>query len=311
MKKILITGGAGYIGSVLSTLLVEKGYLVTVVDNLLHSQDPLSHLFIKKNFMFIKMNIMNFKKLKILVKKNDIIIPLAAYVGAPLCDKHPKLAKSVNYSSVKYLLSILRKNQKIIYPNTNSGYGITKKNIFCTEETPLSPISLYGITKCSAESEVKKFNNSVCLRLATVFGVSYRMRSDLLVNNFVRNAVYNKKLNIFEGNFRRNYIHVIDVASAFYYIIKNFSKMKGNIYNLGLSDANLTKLDLAIRIKRYIPKLKIKKITGFKDIDKRDYYVSNKKIERAGFRPKLKLDDGIKELINFFSHSKSKFINNY
>lgn len=311
MKKILITGGAGYIGSVLSTLLVQKGYSVTVIDNLLHLQDSLSHLFINKNFTFIKMNILNFRKLKILVKKNDIIIPLAAYVGAPLCDKYPKLSQSVNYKSIKYLLSILRKNQKIIYPNTNSGYGITKKNIFCTEETPLSPISLYGTTKCAAESEVIKFNNSVCLRLATVFGVSYRMRSDLLVNNFVMNSVYNKRLNIFEGNFRRNYIHVRDVANAFYYIIKNFNKMKGNIFNLGLSDANLTKIDLAIKIKKYIPKLKIKKIKGLKDIDKRDYYVSNKKIEKAGFRTKITLDDGIKELINFFSNSTSKFINNY
>ncbi len=311
MKKILITGGAGYIGSVLSTLLVEKGYLVTVVDNLLHSQEPLPHLLIKKNFIFIKMNILNFEKLKLLVKKNDIIVPLAAYVGAPLCDRHPKLSKMVNYSSIRYLLSILRKNQKIIYPNTNSGYGITKKNIFCTEETPLSPISLYGTTKCAAESEVIKFDNSVCLRLATVFGVSYRMRSDLLVNNFVMNSVYNKRLNIFEGNFRRNYIHVRDVANAFYYIIKNFNKMKGNIFNLGLSDANLTKIDLAIKIKKYIPKLKIKKIKGLKDIDRRDYYVSNKKIEKAGFRTKITLDDGIKELINFFSNSTSKFINNY
>jgi nucleoside-diphosphate-sugar epimerase len=311
MKKILITGGAGYIGSVLTTLLVEEGYSVTVVDNLLYFQDPLSHLLIKKNFTFIKMDTLNFRKLKKLVKKNEIIIPLAAYVGAPLCDKYPRLAKSVNYNSIKYLLSILRKDQKIIYPNTNSGYGITKKNIFCTEETPLSPISLYGTTKCAAESEVIKFDNSVCLRLATVFGVSYRMRSDLLVNNFVMNSVYNKRLNIFEGNFRRNYIHVRDVANAFYYIIKNFNKMKGNIFNLGLSDANLTKIDLAIKIKKYIPKLKIKKIKGLKDIDKRDYYVSNKKIEKAGFRTKITLDDGIKELINFFLNSTSKFINNY
>jgi nucleoside-diphosphate-sugar epimerase len=311
MEKILITGGAGYIGSVLSTLLVQKGYSVTVIDNLLHSQDPLSHLLINKNFKFIKMNILNFQKLKTLVKTNDVIIPLAAYVGAPLCDKFPKLSKRVNYISIKQLLSILSKDQKIIYPNTNSGYGTTKKNVFCTENTPLSPISLYGITKCAAETEVKKFNNWVSLRLATVFGVSYRMRSDLLVNNFVMNAVYKRKLKIFEGNFRRNYIHVLDVANAFHFIIKNFNKMKNNVYNLGLSNANLTKLDLAKKIKKYVPKLKINKIKGLQDIDKRDYYVSNKKIEKSGFQPKLTLDDGINELVNFFSNSKVKFINNY
>jgi len=198
-----------------------------------------------------------------------------------------------------------------LYPTTNSGYGIGKKNKFCTENSPLNPISLYGITKVKAEEEILKFKNSVCFRLATVFGYSYRMRSDLLVNNFVETALKKKKLVIFEPNFRRNYIHIRDVVDAFIFAINNFEKMKSNTYNVGLSSANLTKIQLAKKIKKDLKFLKIQILNNRKDPDQRDYFVSNKKIEKAGFMPKIKLEDGIKELIIFFSLNKNKILNNY
>ena len=231
--------------------------------------------------------------------------------GAPLCKKNKKEAISVNLHSIKFMMKNITKNNKIIYLTTNSGYGIGKKNKYCDEESPLNPISLYGNTKVAAEKIINKYKNSVCYRLATVFGYSYRMRTDLLVNNFVYRAVKEKKLKIYEPYFRRNYIHIDDVVDGIIFSIKNFKYMKSNVYNLGLSSANLTKYMLAKKIKKQLRFLEIKIVKNKKDPDQRDYYVSNKKIEKKCFKASIKIEKGIKELINIFSISKEKFLNNY
>ena len=311
MKKILITGGAGYIGSKLVTKLVNLNYEVTVLDILKFSSKSLNHLFNYKNFTFIKGDVKNKKLMKKLILKNEFIIPLAALVGAPLCEKNKKEAIEINLKSIKYLMKIINKKNKLIYLTTNSGYGIGEKTKYCDEDTPLKPISLYGRTKVEAENLVMKSKNSVAFRLATVFGYSYRMRTDLLVNNFVFKAVNDKKLTLYEPHFRRNYIHVDDVVDAIIYSIKNFSYLKSNIYNLGLSSANLTKYMLVKKIKRKLNFLKIKIVKNKKDPDQRDYFVSNKKIEKKGFKAKVSIDNGIDELIKIFRYSKEKIINNY
>ena len=311
MNKILITGGAGYIGSKLSTKLVELGYEVTVLDILKFSSKSINHLFSKDNFKFIKGDVRNKKLINKLLKKNQFIIPLAALVGAPLCEKNKKEAISVNLNSIKYLTNSIKKKNKIIYLTTNSGYGVGEKNKYCDENSILKPISLYGRTKVQAEESVMRCTNAVAFRLATVFGYSYRMRTDLLVNNFVYKSYIEKKLTIYEPHFRRNYIHIDDVVNGIIFTIKNFNKLKSNIYNLGLSSANLTKHMLAKKIKRKIKNLKITIVKNKKDPDQRDYYVSNRKIEKKGFKAKIKIEDGIDELIKIFSHSKEKIINNY
>ena len=310
-KKILITGAAGYIGSILATELVKLGYQVVAVDILKYEQNSLSHLHFYENFKFIKGDVTKPSVVKKIVKGCNFIIPLAALVGAPLCDKFKRETKKLNVDSIKLLLKYLNKRQKIIYPTTNSGYGIGEKNKFCDENSPLRPVSLYGVTKLQAENIILSHGNSVCFRLATVFGYSYRMRTDLIVNNFTQKAVREKKLEIFEPQFRRNFVHVKDVVAAFIFSIKYFNKLKNNIYNLGLSSANITKLALAKKIKKQVKKLKIKIITNAKDPDKRDYFVSNKKIEKAGFKATISLEAGIKELVNLFNSSEVKFINNY
>lgn len=310
--KILITGGAGYLGSILTTQLVASGHQVTVIDILEFNKTSLSHLFVKKNFKFIKGDVRNKNLMIKELKKNNIIIPLAALVGAPLCKKYPKKTLDINYNCIKFILSNLKSSQKIIYPNTNSGYGIGKKNKYCDEKSPLNPISLYGKTKVEAEKIILNHKNSVVFRLATVFGFSYRMRTDLLVNFLVNMAVRNKKITIFEPYFRRNYIHVLDVANAFIFAIHNFNKMKGKIYNVGLSNANLTKIQLAKLIKKNIKGTKINLLKNRKDPDKRDYFVSNKKIEKLGFKTTISIDQGIIELrniFNIFNFEKNK--NNY
>ena len=311
-KKILITGGAGYIGSKLATKLINLGCVVTVIDSLKFSGKSLNHLFFNKNFHFVKGDVRNKKLMKKLIGMNEFIIPLAALVGAPLCEKRKKEAISVNLSSIKHLTKIASiKRKKIIYLTTNSGYGVGEKNKYCDENSPLNPISLYGRTKVDAEKIVMSYKNSIAFRLATVFGYSYRMRTDLLVNNFVFKSLHDKKLTLFEPHFRRNYIHVDDVVNGIIFSIKNFKRLKSNIYNLGLSSANLTKYMLAKKIKKQLKKLKIKIVYNKKDPDQRDYFVSNKKIEKKGFKAKMSIDNGINELINIFSYSKEKIINNY
>ena len=311
MKNILITGGAGYIGSKLATELLNYNYKVTVIDVLKFSSRSLNHLFNNKNFSFINGDVRNKKLMKNLILNNEFIIPLAALVGAPLCEKNKKEAISVNLESIRYLMKIITKRNKVIYLTTNSGYGVGEKNKYCDEKSPLNPISLYGRTKVNAEKIIMRSSNSIAFRLATVFGYSYRMRTDLLVNNFVFKAVRDKKLVIYEPHFRRNYIHINDVVGGIIYSIKNFNRLKSNVYNLGLSSANLTKYNLAKKIKKKINSLKIKIVQNRKDPDQRDYYVSNKKIEKKGFRAKISIEKGIDELINVFSYSEEKIINNY
>ena len=311
MKNILITGAAGYIGSMLCTKFVEEGYKVTAVDILKYEKNSLGHLFSRKNFLFFKLDITKKNNLKKIILNQDFIIPLAALVGAPLCEKRKKEAFKVNVESIKLILSLVKKRQKILYPTTNSGYGIGQKSKFCDENTPLNPISLYGRTKVEAEELISTHANYICFRLATVFGYSYRMRTDLIVNNFVETAVKKGKLEIFEPNFRRNFIHINDIVDAFLFSIKNFAKLKNNIFNLGLSSANISKINLARKIKKVIPKTKVIINKKGNDPDKRDYFVSNKKIEKAGFKAKVSLDEGIRELNGIFQNCDIKFINNY
>jgi nucleoside-diphosphate-sugar epimerase len=311
MKKILITGGAGYIGSMLSTDLLNLGHKVTVIDSLRYDSSSLDHLYINKNFKFINGDARNKTLIKKCLKNNEYIIPLAGLVGAPLCKKNKKEAITTNFGAIKLLLKFLKKKNKLIYLTTNSGYGVGEKNKLCDENSPLKPISLYGRTKCDAEYEVRKKKNTIVFRLATVFGASYRMRSDLLVNNFVKRAVSVNRIDIFEPKFRRNFIHIKDVINGIIFAMQNFNILKSNVYNLGLSNANITKIDLAKKIKKKYRKLKIRIIENKSDPDKRDYFVSNAKIEKRGFKASISLDTGIKELIEIFKNNKKKIINNY
>ena len=310
-KKILITGGAGYIGSMLTSKLVNIGYDVTVIDLLKYTANSLNHLHLFKNFKLIVGDVRNKTLIKKEIKKNEFIIPLAALVGAPLCEKNKKEAISVNLNSIKLLMKYISKKNKVIYLTSNSGYGVGKKNKYCDEKSPLNPISLYGTTKVQAERIVMKSQNVICFRLATVFGYSHRMRTDLLVNNFVFNSMKKKELKLFEPHFRRNFIHIKDVVDGILYSIKNFKHLKSNVYNLGLSSANLSKYMLAKKIKQKLKYLKIKIIKNMKDPDQRNYYVSNKKIEKKGFKAKIKIESGINELINVFNNTKENIINNY
>jgi len=241
MKKILITGGAGYIGSMLSTELVNLGYKVTVIDLLKYSETSLNHLYFNKLFKFINADVRNKKIIQKIIKENDYIIPLAALVGAPLCERNKKDAISTNLNAIKLILKFITKKNKLIYLTSNSGYGIGEKDKFCDEKSPLKPISLYGRTKVQAEKVIMERANSISFRLATVFGPSPRMRVDLLVNNFTYIAVFEKYLKLYEPHFRRNYVHILDVVKGLIFGISNFENLKGNIFNLGLSEANLTK----------------------------------------------------------------------
>tara|TARA_B100001173_G_scaffold293607_1_gene286818 strand:- start:9 stop:953 length:945 start_codon:yes stop_codon:yes gene_type:complete len=307
--KILITGGGGYIGSVLIGELIKKNFEVAILDKFIFKQKKIIHNLYGKKIQIIEGDVRDNSLIKNSVKNIDIIIPLAAIVGAPLCKKNPQLTKSVNVGSVKTLVKNLSKNQIILVPTTNSGYGIGKKNSYCTEKSPLKPVSLYGQTKVLAEKIILDHHNSSSLRLATVFGTSPRMRVDLLVNDFVFKAFKTKKITLFEGHFRRNYIHINDVCRTFLFAIKNFDKFKNNIFNVGLSSANLTKKELCNKIKKFIPDLFIEIDEFAKDPDKRDYIVSNKKLEKTGFKTKYSINFGIKQLLNYYKKNKKIYKN--
>jgi|TARA_B100001964_G_C14230878_1_gene599970 nucleoside-diphosphate-sugar epimerase len=301
--KILITGGAGYIGSVLCKYLLENNHKVTVIDNFTFSYNSLLTYMGNKNFEVQKLDVRNYTEVNRIIKNFDLIIPLAALVGAPLCKLKEKEATEVNLESIKNIVDNISQNQAIIYPTTNSGYGIGEKDKYCTEETPLNPISLYGQTKTNAEKYIsEKHENSIRYRLATVFGCSPRMRLDLLVNDFVFKAVKDGYVVLFEANFKRNYIHIRDICEAIIFSIKNFDNLKNETYNLGLSTANLSKLELCRKIKEYIPRFEISVNEIGSDIDKRDYIISNEKIEKKGFTAKISLDEGIIELKKFYNY---------
>jgi nucleoside-diphosphate-sugar epimerase len=296
--KVLITGGAGYLGSNLTRHLLEAGYSVTVLDNLMYDQVTLLHLFGNPKFQFELGDVRDKKLLQELVELNDVIIPLAAIVGMPACKANPELTVAVNYQQVADIVEVLRDDQKLILPNTNSQYGSSDSII--TEESPFNPLSLYAKTKCDAENTMLAKGNGVSLRLATVFGVSPRMRTDLLVNDFVYKSVVDGYLVLFEAHFKRNYIHVQDIARTFQFIIENYDKCKGHAFNVGLSTANLSKLELAEKIKSHIPSLVIKQDDFKEDFDKRNYIVSNEKLEALGWKPIYDLDYGIKQLISAY-----------
>ena len=300
MKKVLVTGGAGYIGSVLVPTLLEKGYEVTVLDNLMFGQSTLLEQCINPKFSFINGDVRDLNLLKKIVPHFDIIIPLAALVGAPLCKKDEMGTIAINRDAIININKIRSKQQRIIYPTTNSGYGIGQDGIYCTEETPLNPISLYGTTKSEAEQDLLSTDNVITFRLATVFGCSPRMRLDLLVNDFTYKSVVDGYLVLFEAHFKRNYIHVQDIARTFQFIIENYENCKGQAFNVGLSTANLSKLELAETIKKYIPSLVIKQDDFKEDFDKRNYIVSNEKLEALGWKPIYDLDYGIKQLISAY-----------
>ena len=305
-KNILVTGGAGYLGSILTPELLNKNYKVTVVDNFMYSQSSLNYLCSDNNFNIIKGDVRIESLMRPLIKSADIIIPLAAYVGAPLCLKDPIGATTVNHDSVITLIKNLSKDQMILMPTTNSAYGQGDKNNFCTEESSLNPISTYAKDKVAIEKELlEKHANTISFRLATVFGMSPRMRIDLLVNDFVYRAVYDRFIVLFEPHFKRNYIHIRDVSRAFIHGIDNFLKMKGQIYNLGLSDANLSKLELCNKIQKYLPEFVFQEASYGKDLDQRNYIVSNAKIEATGFKTAFTLDNGIIELIKGYKMIKN------
>jgi nucleoside-diphosphate-sugar epimerase len=296
-EKFLVTGGAGYIGSVLVPILLGKGYKVTVLDSLMHNQSSLLECCVHSDFDFVKGDICDEGLMASLLPKFDVVILLAAIVGAPACKINPSLTRLVNLDAQMSIVNKISLSQKAIFPTTNSGYGIGEKDKLCTEESPLRPISEYGKAKVEVERAFLDKGNAITFRLATVFGMSPRMRMDLLVNDFIYRAFKDRFIVLFEEHFRRNYVHIRDVAKAFVLGIEDYDRMKGEPFNVGLSSANLTKRQLCEKIKEYVPEFYIHSAPVGEDPDKRDYIVSNEKIESLGWKPDYSLDDGIKELL--------------
>jgi nucleoside-diphosphate-sugar epimerase len=299
--KVFVTGGAGYIGSVLVPRLLQEGFAVHVLDSFLFGQSSLAECCIDPRFQVTRGDCRDRDVVARSMRDSDYIIPLAAVVGAPACKNDTTAAVSTNLDAVKLILSLRSPEQRVVLPNTNSGYGIGDRGSFCTEESPLRPISLYGRTKVAAESAVLDAGNALTFRLATVFGMSPRMRTDLLVNDFVYRATHDRAVVIFEGHAKRNYIHIRDVAGAFVHALNHFDAMKNQAYNVGLSDANLSKLELCAQIRKHLPGFVFLEAPIGEDPDKRDYLVSNVKIEATGFRPGHTLDAGIQELIKGYT----------
>lgn len=296
--KILITGGAGYLGSVITGFMLRDGYTVTVLDKLLFNQTSLLQYTNNSKFKFIYGDVRNEELLEKLCNESDVIIPLAAIVGFPACAAEPELARDINFKQIVNIVKFTNgKGKKILYPNTNSGYGIADGQTECTEESPLTPISVYGQTKCDAENFLRTSTDAIIFRLATVFGVSSRMRTDLLVNDFVYKAITDKYIVVFEKTFKRNFIHIEDVAWAFLYMLDNYNDYKNETFNVGLSSANLSKQELLEKIQTHVKDFAVVYDDYYEDPDKRNYIVSNEKIESTGWKPMWDLDMGIKQLI--------------
>lgn len=298
MAKILVTGGAGYVGSILVPELLKAGHEVTVVDNFMYGQTSLLDVCHDPKLTVIRGDARDEDLIRKHLEGKEFILPLACLVGAPLCDRDPIAAKTTNLGAIELIVRSRHPSQKIIFPTTNSGYGRGQGDTtFCDEATPLDPISLYGRLKVEAERRILEAGNAISFRLATVFGVSPRMRLDLLVNDFVHRALYDRVIVLFEPHFKRNYIHIRDVARVFLHTMENFDAMKNQAYNVGLSDANLSKWELCEEIKKQIPSLIFMESKIGEDPDKRNYIVSNTKIEATGFKPQVSLEEGIVELI--------------
>ncbi len=309
-ERILVTGGAGYLGSILCEHLLAQGYQVVVLDNLMYGQEPLFHLCANSRLEFVRGDVRDERLLKKLLAEVDAIIPLAAIVGAPACDRDPWLAKAVNLESIRLLNRLRSSQQKVIYPVTNSGYGAKSGEVHCTEDSPLEPISLYGRTKVEAEAELLGSSGAVTLRLATVFGMSSRMRLDLLVNHFTYAAVTDRYLVLFEKNFKRNFVHIRDVADCFVHALQNFDTMQGKAFNVGLDSANMSKEELAQNIQKHVPELVLHCSEIGQDPDKRNYIVSNQRLREAGFEAQRSLDDGIRELLKGYRMmARGRFFN--
>ena len=297
MKRVLVTGGAGYIGSVLIPMLLKKEYVVTVIDNFMYGQPSLAASISNPKLNLIYGDVRDYQTMSKIVNEHDVIIPLAAIVGAPACDRDPLLASSINKDSILWLFKSISKDQQIIMPTTNSAYGSGDQNNFCDENSELKPLSLYAKDKVAVEESLMGLENSTSYRLATVFGISPRMRLDLLVNNFVSRAVKDRFVIVFEGHFKRNYVHVSDVCKAFIFAIENPNLVRSQVFNFGLTEANISKIELCEAIKFHIPEFTFLEAPLGKDPDQRNYIVSNEKIERAGMKPSVSLNDGIAELI--------------
>ncbi|MEO5345704.1 MAG: NAD(P)-dependent oxidoreductase [Magnetococcus sp. YQC-9] len=300
-ESVLVTGGAGYLGSILVPELLKAGHAVTVIDNFMFGQDSLNTSCIDPAFRVVRGDVRNAETMRTLLKDADIIIPLAALVGAPLCSRDQLGATSTNKDAILMMLSLLSREQRILMPTTNSGYGVGEQGKYCDENSPLRPLSLYGRDKVEVEKAILDHGNSISFRLATVFGMAPRMRLDLLVNDFVYRAVHDRAVVLFESHFKRNYIHIRDVTRVFMHAIENFERMRDRPYNVGLSDANLSKLELCQRIQQQLPNFVFVEAPIGEDPDKRDYIVSNERIESCGWKPAYSLDVGIGELIKGFT----------
>ncbi|HEV7371991.1 SDR family oxidoreductase [Arenibaculum sp.] len=308
--SILVTGGAGYLGSILVPALLAAGHRVAVIDNFLWKQNSLASCCADPNFSVVNGDVRDEATMRRLVAGADVVIPLAALVGAPLCNKDPIAATTTNKDAIASMIAMMSPAQRILMPVTNSGYGVGEAGKFCTEETPLRPISRYGVDKVEAERMVLERENSISFRLATVFGMAPRMRLDLLVNDFVYRAVNDRFVVLFEAHFKRNYIHIRDVARAFLHGLDNFDAMRGRPYNVGLSDANLSKAELCAKIAAHVPGFVTMEAPVGEDPDKRDYIVSNARIEATGYRPAHSLDDGIRELVKGYAMIRNSLYSN-
>jgi nucleoside-diphosphate-sugar epimerase len=307
--KILITGAAGYLGSEMIQHFLDADHSVVAIDNLMYEHTSLLRYATTDKFKFVKGDIRNKDILSEHMAAADVIIPLAALVGFPLCDQSPRDAKEINFEINEWIAKNKRPEQKVIYPCTNSGYGTSAGGV-CTEESPLNPISLYGVTKVQAEKAYKEVDNHVTFRLATVFGPSSRMRADLLVNNFVYKALKERILVLYECKFMRNYVHIQDVCRAFMFVLENWDKCKNETYNVGNDSINMNKLQLAQKVAEHT-QLEIMTAEFTSDPDVRDYIVSSQKIYDLGFECKYDLDDGIRQLLNVYSIIDSPWYGNY